>query len=249
MFVFGWIAGFWNYAARMMTDFALAQTLDAAVLAPNLSPGEAASAIRACVAMKCRTACVRPVDVARARALVAGSDTGVCVVVGFPHGTNLPESKADEARRLVALGADEVDMVVHYGAALGGDFAYVQDEVAAVVEAVGGGVRGGGQVIVKTIFETSQLEVEGVGPLVEAAVAGGADFVKTSTGFNGEGATAAMVRAMLDAAVGRVQVKPSGGIRDRATAEAYLAMGATRLGVGWTSAGAILAGGASAAGY
>ncbi|MEM8784200.1 MAG: deoxyribose-phosphate aldolase [Planctomycetota bacterium] len=224
------------------TNDQLAQTFDAAVLAPALSPNQADEAIRACVAMNCKTACVRPVDVQRAKAICVGSGTGVCVVVGFPHGTNLPASKADEARRLVEFGADEVDVVVHYGAALGGDFAYVRDEVAAVVDACG-------EVPMKTIFETSQLDDARIAPLVEAAIAGGAAFVKTSTGFTGEGANERAVQLMLDAAAGRCQVKPSGGIRDRATAERYLAMGATRLGVGWTSARAILQGDASDAAY
>ncbi|MEM1097706.1 MAG: deoxyribose-phosphate aldolase, partial [Planctomycetota bacterium] len=129
-----------------------------------------------------------------------------------------------------------------YGAAIGGDFQYVREEVAAVVQAAGGKT-------VKTIFETSQLEDALIAPLVEAAVAGGAHFVKTSTGFTGDGANEGVVKLMVDAAAGRCEVKPSGGIRDRATAERYLAMGATRLGVGWTSAKAILAGEASSAGY
>ncbi|MEM7577188.1 MAG: deoxyribose-phosphate aldolase, partial [Planctomycetota bacterium] len=173
--------------ATAPTNFELAQTLDAAVLAPNLSPAQADEAIRACVEMQCKTACVRPVDVEQAKKLCVGTDTGVCVVVGFPHGTNLPASKADEARRLIEAGADEVDMVVHYGAAIGGDFAYVRDEVAAVVAVCGGKT-------LKTIFETSQLDDARVAPLVEAAIAGGADFVKTSTGFTGEGATEQAVR-------------------------------------------------------
>lgn len=231
-----------------LTTDQLAQTLDAAVLAPNLSAAQADEAIRACVEMNCKTACVRPVDVERAQRLCVGTATGVCVVVGFPHGTNLPASKADEARRLIERGADEVDMVVHYGSAIGGDFQSVRDEVALVVEACGGGASAGGKTV-KTIFETSQLEDALIAPLVEAAIAGGADFVKTSTGFTGDGANERVVQLMLDAAGDRCQVKPSGGIRDRATAERYLAMGATRLGVGWTSARAILAGESSGAAY
>lgn len=224
------------------TNAQLAATFDAAVLDPKLSPAEAQDAIAACVEMACATACVRPVDVARASVLCAGTATKVCVVVGFPHGTNLPETKADEARRLIELGADEVDMVVHYGAAIGGDFAHIREEVAAVKTACG-------ERVLKTIFETSQLDEARIAPLVEAAIAGGADFVKTSTGFNGGGATEAAVRRMLEAAAGRCQVKPSGGIRDRATAEHYLNLGATRLGVGWTSAQAILGDTTSNAGY
>ena len=77
----------------------------------------------------------------------------------------------------------------------------------------------------------------------EACIAAGADFVKTSTGFNGEGATFEAVQAMLDTAKGRCKVKPSGGIRNYETAKRYIDMGAERLGIGYTSAHAISAGG------
>jgi deoxyribose-phosphate aldolase len=237
-----------------LSDFDLAQTLDAAVLGPHLTADEADAAIRACIAMRCKTACVRPVDVARARRLCDDADhadTGVCAVVGFPHGTHLIATKADETKALIELGADEIDVVLHYGAARAADYTYLQDEVSAVVEAAG-------EKIVKTIFETSQLELATIPPLVEAAALGGAAFIKTSTGFTGEGASEPVVRAMLDTlakldaglpGTGRVRVKPAGGIRDRATAQRYLAMGAARLGVGWTSAQAILGGDATDAAY
>ena len=92
------------------------------------------------------------------------------------------------------------------------------------------------------IFETSQLTLDQVKAATETSIRAGADFVKTSTGFNGAGATAEAVRTMLDTAAGRAKVKPSGGIRDYATAKMYVDMGAERLGIGYASATAIAKG-------
>ena len=83
------------------------------------------------------------------------------------------------------------------------------------------------------------MTLQQVARATEAAIAAEADFVKTSTGFGSGGATEDAVKVMLDTAAGRIEVKPSGGIRDRARAEMFIAMGATRLGVGSTSTPAI----------
>lgn len=219
----------------------IARYLDAAVLRPEFTREETCSAIDACVALGVRTVCVRPCDIELAVERCGGSAVDVCSVLAFPHGDQLSASKADEARRHVALGVREIDMVANYGWARSGLWAAVEADIAGVVA-----VAKPAGVAVKVIFETACLDEPTVRRLVEVCVAAGADFVKTSTGFNGEGATDAGVRWMLEAAAGRVKVKPSGGIRDRARAEHLLKMGAHRLGVNWSSCAAICSGGGSA---
>ncbi len=216
--------------------------LDAAVLKPETTREEMTEAVQACIALRTFSVCVRPCDIEPAKALCAGTETAVCVVLGFPHGDGLSESKADEARRYVALGVDEIDMVVNYGWARSGRW----DDVLADIAGVTAVTRAAG-VPLKVIFETAQIDQKTIRRLVEVCIEAGADFVKTSTGFGGEGAKDDDVRLMLETAAGRIKVKPSGGIRDRARALALVEMGVHRLGVNWSSCGAICSGGESTA--
>jgi len=128
-------------------------------------------------------------------------------------------------------------MVMNYGYALGGDWDVVEEEIRGVCEEAH--AQGA---LVKVIFETSQLTLDQVKTATEVSIKAGADFVKTSTGFNGAGATVEAVKAMLETAQGRAKVKPSGGIRDYATAKMYVDMGAQRLGIGFSSAAPIAKG-------
>lgn len=211
--------------------------LDAAILQPQTTESEAIEAIKACIALETITVCVRPCDIKLAQSLCKETQTGVCVVLGFPHGCQLSDSKADEARRYSELGVNEIDMVVNYGYAKSGLWDAVREDITKVVAA--------STVPVKVIFESAMLDIPTVQKLVEICIEAGADFVKTSTGFNGGGASEDVVQAMLQTAAGRIKVKPSGGIRDRETAQKYVDMGVHRLGVGWTSCEAICNGQAS----
>ena len=219
--------------------------LDHAVLKPNLTRDEAREAILLGVHYEVRTVCVRPWDVPLAVELTRGTTTGVGTVIGFPHGTNLSNTKRAEARDALAAGAVELDMVANYGALRSGDLALVQFDIAAVVEEA----HAAGA-LVKVILETSQLTLDEVRTGVLAAIDAGADFAKTSTGFTGDGAAEDVVRVMLDTAAGRIRIKPSGGIRDQARAVAFVEMGAARIGVGYTSTQVICEGGeGGGAGY
>lgn len=226
-------------------DKALNEFLDAAILKPETTREEMVEATCHCVGLEVFSVCVRPCDIGVAREMCGGTATKVCVVLGFPHGCQLSASKADEAARYIDLGVDEIDMVANYGWAKSG----LWDEVAADIAAVAGKTRPSGTVL-KVIFETAQLGPGEIERLVEASIAGGADFVKTSTGFNGEGAREDDVRLMLRVADGRIRVKPSGGIRDAERARLFVDMGVHRLGVNWSSCEAICGGvsGAKSAG-
>jgi len=220
----------------------IARRMDHAALKPAMTDDDIRAAAAMCKARGVGNLCVRPTDAALAVGLLKGSGVTVSVVVGFPHGASRPDVKALEARLAIADGADELDMVMNVGKFLSGDYAFVERDIAAVVaEARPRGVR------VKVILETCLLTPEQTAAACGLAVAAGADFVKTSTGFNGDGATPAAVAAMLTACAGRAKVKASGGIRDWNQAVYFLEMGADRLGVG--AADTLLDGAPAVGGY
>ncbi|WP_135228752.1 deoxyribose-phosphate aldolase [Deinococcus fonticola] len=167
--------------------------------------------------------CVNPVFIPLCRAELAGSEVKVATVCGFPLGAVSSEQKAVEARLSAEAGADEVDMVIHVGAALENDWDAVQADVNAVRRAIPDRV-------LKVIIETCYLSDEQKRGATEAAVRGGADFVKTSTGFGTGGATVEDVRLMAEVIAGRAKIKAAGGVRTPADADAMIAAGATRLG-------------------
>ncbi len=212
----------------------ISRYLDAAILKAEFTESEVLEAIKTCIKLNTFSVCVRPCDIQLAQQLCEGSDTAVCVVLGFPHGDQLSQSKADEASRYIKLGVDEIDMVANYGWIKSGKWAAVEADVAGVARQT----RASG-IPIKVIFETAQLNPTEIKEMVEVCIRAGADFVKTSTGFNGEGAKVDDVQNMLDTAAGRIKIKPSGGIRNRADAQRFVDMGVHRLGVGWTSCKAI----------
>jgi len=221
----------------------LNQYLDAAILKPETTRGETITALKACIALRTFSVCVRPCDVELAQEYCKGTATAVCVVLGFPHGDQLTTSKADEASRYIKLGVDEIDMVVNYGWAKSGQWDLVEADIKAVAQQT----KAAG-IVSKVIFETAQIDADQVKKLVEICIEAGADFVKTSTGFNGDGAQEGDVKLMLDTAAGRIKVKPSGGIRDAARAQMFIDMGAHRLGLGWNSCEAVCKGSAPTTG-
>ncbi|MEJ5311164.1 MAG: deoxyribose-phosphate aldolase [Anaerolineae bacterium] len=208
--------------------------LDHAILKPDMTRQEAIEAIQLGIDYKVRTVCVRPCDIELAVEMCKGTETEVSCTLAFPHGCTMSAVKADEARHYIAAGVHEIDMVANYGFIRSGLWDDVTADIHAVVE-----VAKPAGVPLKVIFETAWLTLDEIKRTVQCAIDAKADFVKTSTGFNGEGATVEQVQAMLDAAQGRIKVKPSGGIRDRARAELFIEMGAHRLGNGYTSTAAI----------
>jgi deoxyribose-phosphate aldolase len=210
----------------------LAGMIDQTLLKPTVGEAEGRRWIAAQGDAGFASLCVMPALVPAAAGMLAGSRTRVCTVVAFPLGYALTVSKADEARRVVDAGADEVDMVIAVGAVLERDFATVERDVAAVAEAVED--ESAGTALLKVILETAYLTPELVGLASEASVRGGAHFVKTSTGFGPRGASVEDVRTMRAAVGPDVGVKAAGGIRDLATALAMVEAGASRIG---TSAG------------
>lgn len=199
-----------------------------------LKPEATESQIRALCAearqWRFASVCVNPRWAATAAEELRGSRVKVCTVIGFPLGASVSAVKEFEARRAVADGADELDMVVSVGDLKAGRDEYVRSDIAAVV-------RGAQGRTVKVIIEACLLTDEEKARACRLAAAAGADFVKTSTGFSKGGATVhdvALMRAVVGPDVG---VKAAGGIHTRAEAEEMIAAGATRIGA---SAGAAI---------
>jgi deoxyribose-phosphate aldolase len=212
---------------------ALAGTIEHTLLAPT--------ATRATIERHCAEArtyqmfavCVNPVWVSRAVTVLAETGVKVVTVVGFPLGASTSVVKAFECEYAVRQGADEIDMVLQLGPLKAGDRFAVCEDIRAVVKAADGRP-------VKVILETSLLN-DGEKRLACAlAEEGGAQFVKTSTGFGGGGASVADIALMREAVGDRLRIKASGGIRDAAFARELVAAGAARLG---TSQGVALVSG------
>ena len=218
----------------------IARYFDSAILKPEMTPEQVEAAIKESISFDSYSVCVRGCDIDLAVRLTQGTNTVVSCVLDFPYGYSGVETKRAAARDYASRGVKDIDMVMNYGAARGGAWDVVEAEVRAVVEEAH---KQG--VIVKVIFETSQLNLDQIRRATEVCIAAGADFVKTSTGFNGGGATVEAVQAMLETAKGRIKVKPSGGIRNYETAKMYVDMGVDRLGIGYSSCKAICEGSTS----
>lgn len=177
-------------------------------------------------------AVVNPSYVKFAAELLKGSNVKVCSTVGFPFGVSLPEIKALEAVKAVEDGAEELDMVINLGVLKSGDYDFVKRDILAVVDVK----RLSSEIIVKVIIETAYLIRDEKILACKLVKEAGADFVKTSTGLFGKGATVEDVRLMRET-VGEVMgVKAAGGIRTYADAIAFIKAGANRIGTSTASA-------------
>jgi deoxyribose-phosphate aldolase len=203
----------------------IAKMIDHSLLRPELDDSFIEDGCRLAAEYDVAAVCCRPADVARAAALLAGTDVKVAATVGFPHGNHTTEIKVAEALRALADGATELDMVLQIGALRSGRDADVQADIEAVVE-----VAHASGAIVKVIFENAYLTDDEKLRACRLSEAAGADFVKTSTGFAPGGATHDDLRLMRENVSRRIQVKAAGGVR---TLDALLAvrdLGVTRIG-------------------
>lgn len=201
----------------------IASMIDHTLLKPEATPAQVEKLCAEAAEYHFASVCVNPVYIPLAARLLKDTCVKVCCVVGFPLGAIAPEQKAAEAASCAAMGAEELDMVIHIGAAKAGDWALVQRDIEGVVKAAAGRT-------VKVIIETCLLTDEEKVKACEAAKAAGAHFVKTSTGFSTGGATTHDIALMRKTVGPEMGVKASGGIRDYATAMAMIEAGANRIG-------------------
>ncbi|AFR28216.1 deoxyribose-phosphate aldolase [Arthrobacter sp. Rue61a] len=203
----------------------IASYIDHTLLKPEASEADVLKVCAEAIEYKFKSVCVNPVWVKTVTKALKGSGVLTCSVIGFPLGATPSDVKAFEARGAVLDGADEIDMVINMASARANDKGALVDDIRAVSEAVHAG-----EAILKVIIETSMLTDEQKVIACEAAVEAGADFVKTSTGFNGGGATVEDVALMRKTVGPDLGVKASGGVRSLADAQAMIAAGATRIG-------------------
>lgn len=183
--------------------------------------------------------CVNSSYVRLCAELLEGSNVAVCSVVGFPLGAMNTIGKVAETEEAILDGASEIDMVLHIGELIAGNYDYVLYDISAVVEIA----RKYGA-IVKVIIETAKLTDEKKRIACQLCVIAGADFVKTSTGFGEGGATVEDVRLMKEEVGDKAKIKAAGGIGDYKTAIKMIKAGADRLG---TSRSVAIMAGASGA--
>jgi deoxyribose-phosphate aldolase len=208
----------------------VAALVDHTLLKPEATPTDVSAVAAEAAELGVYAVCVSPSMLQGVR----NAGVRIAAVAGFPSGKHLPEVKAREAALAVASGASEIDMVIDIGAALAGDLDAVRSEIAAVRAAVPTAVL---KVIVESAVLLTLADEQTLTGVCHAAEEGGADFVKTSTGFHpAGGASVKAVALMADAVGGRLGVKASGGIRTAASALAMLDAGATRLGLSGTRA-------------
>lgn len=201
----------------------LAKVIDHTLLKPTATRAQIENLCREAAEHGFCSVCVNPYWVPLAAGLLKGTGVKTCTVIGFPLGANTTEVKVFEAKNALENGADELDMVINIGALKSKDYDTVLQDIRALRAL-------GDHFVLKVIIETSELTDEEKVKACELAAEAKADFVKTSTGFAGGGATAHDVALMKKSIPAGMQVKASGGVRTREDAEAMLAAGATRLG-------------------
>ncbi|MGO1548762.1 MAG: deoxyribose-phosphate aldolase [Nesterenkonia sp.] len=203
----------------------MAGLIDHTVLKPDTDESTVRRVIAEAVQHRLAAVCINPKWVALTAAELAGTSVKTCTVVGFPLGATTTAQKVAEAREAVDAGAQEIDMVVDIADANAGAAEAVTSQIAAVAA-----VTHSGAALLKVILETTLLEQPAKELVCRAALDAEADFVKTSTGFAGGGATVADIELMHSVVGGRLGIKASGGVRSYQDALAMVRAGATRIG-------------------
>ena len=209
-----------------MTKEEFVRHIDHSLLKPQLTVTEIKQGCEFAKATKCATVCIHPTSILLAKEIVAGSNTKINSVVGFPLGTHSSYIKAHEAAEAYKLGASELDMVINIGALKSKQYAIVKQDISGVVQAT--------PAIVKVILETCYLSDEEKVTACKLVEEAGAHYVKTSTGFASGGVTLADIRLMRQSVSPHVKVKAAGGISTLKISLELLEAGADRLGISRT---------------
>ena len=213
------------FTVETLTERDIAKAIDHSLLRPELDDAFVDDGCRLAGEYDVASVCVRPTDVRRAKAILAGTDVAVGTTIGFPHGNHRTDTKVFEAKAALADGATELDMVIQIGALKSGRDAEVLADIAAVVE-----TAHAGGAIVKVIFENAYLTDDEKIRACRLSEAAGADFVKTSTGFAPGGATHDDLRLMRENTSPHIGVKAAGGVRTLDALLEVMALGTTRIG-------------------
>lgn len=202
-----------------------APLIDHTLLKPEATPEQVAQLCYEAKKYNFASVCINPSWVPLAAQLLQGSNVKVCTVIGFPLGATAPEVKAFEAENAIKQGANEIDMVINIGALKARDLDMVARDIRGVVK-----TSHNLGAIVKVIIETSLLTDEDKTLACLISKEADADFVKTSTGFAGGGATVHDVALMRRVVGPEMGVKASGGVKTFEDADSMVKAGATRIG-------------------
>lgn len=214
----------------------LASTIDHTLLKPDALASDVRRVVEEAAQHRFAAVCIPPCYVMDAAELLGeGSPVAIATVVSFPFGYSTPQARLDASRRALEDGARELDTVINISRLKSGEDGWVLDDLSGWVEALRAGREA--EVVLKVILETALLSDDEKHRAAQLVVDSGADYVKTSTGFAGGGATVEDVELLAKVVAGRAKIKASGGIRDRETAWAMIDAGADRLG---TSSGVAL---------
>lgn len=170
-----------------------------------------------------KSVCVNTCNIELCKELLKGSDVLICCVIGFPLGSMSTEAKVFEAKDAIEKGADEVDMVINIGRLKDKEYEYCINEIKLIKQAIGNKV-------LKVIIETCLLSDEEIVNACNCVLEGGADFVKTSTGFSTNGATFEAVALMKKTVGDKCQIKAAGGVRSHEDMLKMIELGANRIG-------------------
>ncbi|MFC4558860.1 deoxyribose-phosphate aldolase [Virgibacillus kekensis] len=202
----------------------LAKYIDHTQLKPDTKKAKITQIVEEAKEHGFASVCVNPYWVPYCYENLKDTDVKVCTVIGFPLGATATGIKAAETEQAIKEGATEVDMVINVGELQSKNYDAVKEDIKAVVNAAKG------KALTKVIIETSLLSDDEKVRACELAKEAGADFVKTSTGFSGGGATIEDIKLMRRTVGSEMGVKASGGVRDLETTKAMIEAGATRIG-------------------
>ena len=201
--------------------------IDHSVLRPESTEDDVKKACELAVRLGLASVVVNPYHIPTTVAGVRGSDVKACSVISFPFGLSSTETKLAEVRDVLAKGTGEIDVVMNFGALRSAREDYVLNEISSITALAKSGRK---RVVVKVILETCYLNEHQKKQGCLLAVKGGADFVKTSTGFGSAGATVEDVRLMRKMVPSNFGVKAAGGIRTVEQALQMIEAGANRIG-------------------
>jgi deoxyribose-phosphate aldolase len=202
--------------------------IDHTILKPESTRAQVEQVCREALQYDFASVCVNSCWTQLVADTLKGSAVKACVAVGFPLGAMTTLAKMFETDQAIEAGAREVDMVINVGALKSGLYDFVRDDIAGVVSSCKKNKRK--SALLKVILETFLLSDDEKKLACEIAKAAGADFVKTSTGFNGGGATVEDIRLMRSIVGESMGVKASGGVRSYEQAVAMIEAGANRIG-------------------
>jgi len=210
---------------RIPDDPSMARYVDHTLLKPDATSDQIAQLCYEARKFEFASVCVNPTHVKLCANLLKGSSVDVCTVIGFPLGASSPAVKAFETETALKDGATEIDMVINIGALKAKDFDLVAQDINGVVR-----TAHAAGAIVKVIIETALLDENEKVTACLLSKEAGADFVKTSTGFSGGGATVEDIALMRKVVGPEMGVKASGGVRNYEDARNMVKAGATRIG-------------------